>query len=133
MTRLMRPIRAVPLSLMAAGLGFMMTSNAHAESAQPGDVAVLDQPTLVANLKALGYQKRGGIDRALTDSTDAQIRALVHFAGSFSAGGKTYPYTMLGYPPGSGKTAAFQVVIIPLRMHFHGFGKSHNVSVVLHR
>ena len=46
--------------------------------------------------------------------------------------GVTYPYTMLGYPPKSGRSAAFRSVVIPLRMRFMGFGPNGNGVVTFH-
>jgi hypothetical protein len=123
-------LRMLPLGLATAGLVAVSTLS-YGESAPTGEIAVVtDQATLVGQLKALGYQKHGGISRELAESTDAQNRSMPHYSSSFNAKGRTYRYTMLGYAPSTGKTAQLQAVIIPLRMHFRGFGSAHNVSVV---
>jgi hypothetical protein len=137
MTNTIGRIRVVPVSLVAAAcIAATMTSLTYAQSTPSGDftargeVTVMDQATLITQLRAMGHPRHAGISRAISESSDARNSALPHFSGSFSAYGHTYPYTMLGYPPSSGKTALLQVVIIPLRMHFKGFGNARNISVV---
>ena len=129
MPPLIRSIRIVPASVVAACLAIMATSLAQAEPAQPGEVTVLDQPALIERLRAMGYHRRGEIFRPQAESVDATGPTFPQFSGSYSARGRTYKYTMLGYAPDTGKTAELQVVIIPLRMHFRGFGKGHNLTV----
>ena len=82
----------------------------------------MDRQSFQHHLKALGYKTRGGIARAKTDSNDKHFRSLTHFSSSFTVGGVTYPYTMLGHLPRSGRQAEFRSVIVPLRMNFFGFG-----------
>ena len=98
--------------------------------AQNSQVKHLDRFALQAHLKALGHKKRGGIPIATAQSTDARIRALPHFSSSFTVGGVTYPYTMLGYAPRSGATATLKSVIVPLRMNFLYFGANADISAV---
>jgi hypothetical protein len=118
-------LRAIPLSLVAACMTVAMTSATYAQSAlvqnaPTGDVTVMDQATLISQLRALGHPRHGGISRAITESNDARNSALPHFSGSFSAHGHTYPYTMLGYtpsparPPCCGRHRS-------VRMYFHGW------------
>lgn len=92
-------------------------------------VVQMDRQSLQDHLRAMGYKVRGHIGREKTDSGDARYESLPHFTGSFSVGGTTYPYTMLGNPPKSGKPATLRSVIIPLRMQFVGFGPNGDVSV----
>jgi hypothetical protein len=87
-----------------------------------------DQKSLSNQLRARGYKARGGIDRAITDFDDGHQRAFPHFSSSFSVGGQKFPFTMVGYPPRSGRTATFTSIIIPLRMHFLFFGADGSVS-----
>ena len=94
-----------------------------------GAVVQMDRAMLQQHLRALGYKTRGGVGKDKSDSNDPHFRSLPHFTSSFSVGGVTYPYTMLGFQPRSGQTAQLRSVIIPLRMRFFGFGKKHNVNV----
>jgi hypothetical protein len=41
--------------------------------------------------------------------------------------GQTFPFTMVGFPPASGKTANICSVIVPLRMNFVGLGPGDHV------
>jgi hypothetical protein len=101
--------------LVAAQTGF-------AQAPPKGTIVQMDRQSFQHHLKALGYKTRGGIARAKTDSNDKHFRSLTHFSSSFTVGGVTYPYTMLGHLPRSGRQAEFRSVIVPLRMNFFGFG-----------
>jgi hypothetical protein len=92
-------------------------------------VQQIDRVSMRNKLKALGYQKRGGISRAKTDSSDERFQSLPHFSSSFTVGGVTYPYTMVGRPPQSGIPSNIKTVIVPLRMRFAFFGPNQDVSV----
>ena len=50
-------------------------------------------------------------------------RGLPNFSSSFTTAGITYPYTMLGATPSSGRTVRLKTVVVPLRMAFTGFGQ----------
>jgi hypothetical protein len=81
-----------------------------------------DSAAVLNHFRALGYKVRGGVERAAADQVAAQGRTFPTFSSSFSAGGVTYPFTMIGYPPSSGQVARIKSVIIPLRMNFSNFG-----------
>jgi hypothetical protein len=87
-----------------------------------------DRATLTAHLRALGYKARGGVARAVTDRDEARGGSFPHFTSSFSVNGATFPFTMVGFPPASGRTATFKSVIVPLRMNFVGFGANGDVN-----
>jgi hypothetical protein len=87
-----------------------------------------DQAAQDRHFKAKGYKKRGGVEKAKTDRDEAVGQGFPHFASSFSVGGTTYPYTMVGYRPQSGRTSVIKTVIIPLRMNFNYFGDKADVS-----
>jgi hypothetical protein len=80
------------------------------------------------HFRSLGYKVRGGIDKAKTDRDEAEGRHFPHFASSFTVGGTTFPFTMVGYRPQSGRSAYIRSVIIPLRMNFNFFGDSQDVN-----
>jgi len=95
---------------------------ASAQASPKGKIVQMDRESFNRHLRALGYKRRGGIARAKTEGDDEHFRSLTHFSSSFTVGGVTYPYTMLGHPPRSGRQAEFRSVIVPLRMTFYGFG-----------
>lgn len=102
--------------------GHVAAQTAFAQASPKGKIVQMDRESFNRHLRALGYKTRGGIARAKTESEDKHFRSLTHFSSSFTVGGITYPYTMLGHPPGSGRQAEFRSVIVPLRMTFYGFG-----------
>lgn len=111
----------------------LLCLSAAAQAAAPSaraQIIQMDRPTLHQHLRALGHKRLGGVPRAMSESHDPRYRALPHFSSSFSVGGVTYPYTMLGNPPQAGGTTHLKAVIIPLRMNFSGFGSDGSVSVI---
>jgi hypothetical protein len=48
-------------------------------------------------------------------------KGLPSFTSSFTTDGVTYPYTMLGAAPASGRTTELKTVVVPLTMVFTGF------------
>ena len=86
-----------------------------------GRIQWVDPGTFQARLRAAGHRKTGGISKDKTDHEDARFRSLPHFTSSFTDHGTTYPYTMVGYPPQSGKSSRLRSVIVPLRMEFAFF------------
>lgn len=82
----------------------------------------MERQALREHLRALGHLRRGGISKSKSDSSDPAFRSFPHFSSSFSVGGQTYPFTMVGYPPRSGRPVRLRSVIIPLRMRFTNFG-----------
>jgi hypothetical protein len=101
--------------------GLVATQTALAQTPSKGTIVQMDRGSFVQYVKALGHKSRGGIEKEKTDSDDKHFRSLLHFSSSFTVGGVTYPFTMLGYPPRSGRKAEFRSVIIPLRVTFFGF------------
>ena len=87
-----------------------------------------DKKELSDHLKAKGFKVKGGIEKSKTDHDDGRHKSFPHFTSSFTVNGVTYPFTMVGYPPASGRTANLRSVIIPLRMNFVFFGQNFDVS-----
>jgi hypothetical protein len=118
----------VCITVVLASLAVAQTAFAQGLSKGPskgpskGTIVEMDRVSFQEHLKALGYKTRGGIARAKTESADQHFVSLTHFSSSFTVGGVTYPYTMLGNPPQSGLQAEFSSVIVPLRMTFYFFG-----------
>ena len=94
------------------------TGRAASPPAQKPIQVVTDRGAFLKYLHGLGYARKGGIPAATTQSEDAKHKSFPHFSSSFTYQGTVYPYTMVGYPPTSGKAAAIRPVLIPLRMHF---------------
>jgi hypothetical protein len=128
--------RLIRVSMVAGLCGLLLTQSPTAQApSDPGAdarrvIVELDRAAFHDHLKAAGYRKRGGIGREKTDSGDERFRSLPHFSSSFSIRGARYPYTMLGYPPPSGRSARLRSIIVPLRMTFVGFGPNGDVSHV---
>jgi hypothetical protein len=109
--------------------GLLATQTAFAQAPSRGTIVQMDRGSFNRHLKALGYRSRGGIGKAKTDSNDQRFRSLPHFSSSFTVGGVTYPYTMVGNNPRSGRPSQIHSVIVPLRMRFVGFGPNQDVAV----
>ena len=87
-----------------------------------------DAKSLSRHLRAMGYKTRGGVDQTASDRDRDANRSFPHFAASFTVGGTTYPFAMVGHAPKSGRTANIKSVIVPLRMNFAYFGQNQDVS-----
>jgi hypothetical protein len=87
-----------------------------------------DAKSLARHLRAMGYKTRGGVDQAASDRDREGSRSFPHFASSFTVGGTTYPFAMVGNTPASGRTAQIKSVIVPLRMNFAYFGVNQDIS-----
>src|SRR4051812_20523565 len=81
-------------------------------------VQLRDRSELHRTLRAGGYKVRGGIDKSATmKDSDDRSRSFPHFTQSFEYGGVNYPYTMVGYPPRSGRSTEIHSIIVPIRVH----------------
>ena len=87
-----------------------------------------DRQAVMNHFRALGHRTHGGVERAMSDREQALGRTFPTFSSSFSVGGTTYPFTMIGYPPKSGRSTSVKTLIIPLRMNFVFFGNNFDVS-----
>jgi hypothetical protein len=87
-----------------------------------------DRQAVMNHFRALGHRTHGGVERAVSDREQARGRTFPTFSSSFSVGGATYPFTMIGYPPKSGRSTSVKTLIIPLRMNFVFFGDNFDVS-----
>lgn len=87
-----------------------------------------DRVALTNHFRALGHRTHGAVDKATAERVEGEGRTFPTFSSSFSVGGTTYPFTMIGYPPRSGRSASIRTVIIPLRMNFSFFGANQDVS-----
>lgn len=114
MKRILRTFLALAL--------FSRVGHADGPPARKPIQVVTDRAAFLQKLHALGHTKKGGIDKSKTDDDNGKERSFPHFTSSFKFRGTTYPYTMVGYAPASGKSAAIRPVLIPLRMRFLYFG-----------
>jgi hypothetical protein len=80
------------------------------------------------HFKSRGYRLKGGASKAQSERERSEGRAFPSFSSSFTAAGTAYPFTMVGYPPQSGRSSEIRSVIIPLRMNFQYFGANQDVS-----
>src|SRR5215472_5290464 len=80
-----------------------------------------DQIAVTDHFRQLGYRAHGGVERAASERIASEHHTFPTFSSSFTVGGVTYPFTMIGHPPASGRSAFIKSVIIPLRMNFVGF------------
>jgi hypothetical protein len=90
----------------------------------------VDKEILAVRLRAATRNRHGqGIEKSKSDREDGDVKSFPHFSSSFTVGGRnaftgqTFPFTMVGFPPQSGRTANIRSVIVPLRMNFVFFGR----------
>jgi hypothetical protein len=117
--------------LLLAGLFVlpMVTLGASHPPKQVKPVQILQgQKAVVNHFRALGHQAHGNVEKALSDREQKRGRSFPTFSSSFSVGGVTYPFTMIGHPPKSGRASSIKSIIIPLRMNFVFFGDAGDVS-----
>jgi hypothetical protein len=124
-TRSRRRAFAVLVPLAVGACLATMASPATAGSTAGGSKAAVHAITS-SQLRALRAADRmpashAGNAAAVARTTQRQ-RGIPTFSGSFTTDGVTYPYTMVGAAPASGRTARLKTVVIPLRMTFVGFG-----------
>ncbi len=87
-----------------------------------------DQKAVTAHFRAMGHQAHGNVEKAVSDREHERSRSFPTFASSFSVDGVTYPFTMVGHPPTSGRSSSIKTLIIPLRMNFVFFGTNGDVN-----
>lgn len=87
-----------------------------------------DQRSAEKRLRSLGFKRRGAVGRPRSDREGREGRSFPTFSSSFAVNGQTYPFTMVGFPPASGRSAEIRSVIIPLRINFVAFGENGDVT-----
>jgi len=117
------------MAVLAAGLftlpAFAVRGARPSSSAKPVEV-LADQAAVMKHFRALGFLAHGGVEKGASERIRSEGRTFPTFSSSFTVGGVTYPFTMIGHPPASGRAAFIKSVIIPLRMNFVGFGNDHS-------
>jgi hypothetical protein len=96
-------------------------------SGQPIQV-LKDREAATKHFHALGFRTHGGVEKGAAARIASEGRTFPTFSSSFTVGGATFPFTMIGHPPASGRQAFIKSVIIPLRMNFAGFGPNQDQS-----
>ncbi|HTS79197.1 MAG TPA: hypothetical protein VMH40_01240 [Myxococcaceae bacterium] len=107
-------------SLFLCALALPAVAAADPQSKQRGSIVQLrSRSEMHQMLRAGGYKARGGIDKSQTSKDDDdRSRSFPHFTQSFNFGGANYPYTMVGYPPRSGRSVSLESLVVPVRVHF---------------
>jgi hypothetical protein len=135
MEHLMNLRRLVCVCITVVLGGVVATQTAFAQAPSKGTIIHMDRATLREHFKHMGYKTRGGIAKVKTkhdsdgSGNDGSARSLPHFSSSFTVGGVTFPFTMVGHQPSSGQPTSIPNIIVPLRMHFVGFGPNGDVNV----
>lgn len=122
------PLRKLPLLvgllLLVPGLALAASPTGSSPFKVLKPITIIqDRAAFARQLRVEGHRAKGGIAKAETDHEDGRSRSFPHFTSSFNVGGADYPFTMVGYPPASGRTAKIRSVIVPLRMSFVFFEK----------
>ena len=127
--------RLVCLCITVLFGGLAATQDAMAQSPSKGAIVQMDRAALHEHFKHMGYRTRGGIAKFKTNhdsdggGNNGDARSLPHFSSSFTVGGVTFPFTMVGHQPRSGRSTHIPNILVPLRMHFVGFGPNGDVNV----
>jgi hypothetical protein len=117
-TRLAALAVPVATALLMSGL-----TPAVAVTAAPVPVRHLTSADLAKLARSNAHPATRAADAAAVARSRDSERGLPTFSSSYSAGGVTYPYTMLGAAPASGRTTKLKTVVVPLRMVFKGFAQ----------
>src|ERR1700716_896141 len=110
------------LGCIAATTSVLATVSAGVAAASPSTtIGQLTQADLYQLRSAPHQPAARAAHAAAVAKTDDRQRGLPHFSSSFTTAGVTYPYTMVGAAPSSGRTVRMKTVVVPLRMVFTGF------------
>lgn len=112
----------VVTSCIATFMACLLFTSAAWSQVPSKTVTRIDRASAQKMLRTLGYRSHSNVPRSKSQSSDPKYKSFPHFSSSFTVGSQTYPYTMAGYPPASGRMAKIRSVIVPLRMRFQFFG-----------
>jgi hypothetical protein len=119
------PLRARSLALIAGvAAAASMLATGVAAASSPTAVGQLTVSDLYKLARSPHRSAAMAEHAAAVAKTDDRQRGLPTFSGSFTTGGITYPYTMLGAAPATGRTTRLKTVVVPLRMVFTGFDQN---------
>ena len=134
MEHLMNLRRLVCVCITVVLGGVVATQTAFAQAPSKRTITQMDRAALREHFKHMGYKTRGGIAKVKTNhdsdgsGSDGDARSLPHFSSSFTVGGVTFPFTMVGHQPRSGQPTSIPNIIVPLRMYFVGFDPNGDVN-----
>jgi hypothetical protein len=113
------------LGCIAATASVLATVSAGVAAASPSTtVGQLTQNDLYQLARSPHRPAALAAHAAAVAKADERERGLPNFSSSFTTGGVTYPYTMVGAAPATGRTVRLKTVVVPLRMVFTGFSQN---------
>jgi hypothetical protein len=117
--------------VLLAGLAFTQGAFGQSKTRPIKPVVQLDRAALHEHFRQMGFKTKGSIAKSKTirDSEGGVGHGLPTFNSSFTVNGMTFPFTMVGHQPSSGRPSHIPNIIVPLRMHFVGFGPNGDVNV----
>jgi hypothetical protein len=120
MSILRSPLRSVALLASLATTASLLTAGvAAATPVSQGSLADLYQLARSPHRPAALAAHAAEVAKA-----DDHQRGLPTFSSSFTTNGVTFPYTMVGAAPATGRTTRLKTVVVPLRMVFTGFDQN---------
>ena len=125
---LYRCITMAALCLLST-LGFAQANSETSDTSQPIDTpgGFLQGQGALPRFEAASKIS----DDARTAMNQGQIVSVPHFTGSFAVQGTTYPYTIVGGKPQSGRTTEVPVQIIPISLFFEEYVDENGQQLVI--
>jgi hypothetical protein len=115
----MRPVLRAPLAVLLLCLASIQAfADPAPNRVRKPFTRVTDREAFRKETRARGFRAKGGVEQSKTASAEYRTRSFPFFTSSFTSGGVTYPFTMVGTPPSSGRATSIKTVIVPLRMKF---------------
>lgn len=115
------------IGCVAVTASVLATVSAGVAAASPATIGQMTQAELY-HLARSPHRPAARAAHAAAVAKAGDRGGLPTFSGSFTTGGVTYPYTMVGAAPSSGRTVRLKTVVVPLRMVFTGFSQNATFS-----
>lgn len=109
------------LASFAVATSLAVISPAAAPASSPTAIRHLHSADLTALKSADPHPASRAANAAAVARVGNRATGLPNFSSSYSVDGVSYPYTMLGAAPSSGRSTHLKTVVVPLRMVFKGF------------
>jgi hypothetical protein len=109
------------LFVLALGSSFAFAQRAAVTTRQPIAVSSSYFASLKAAPKHTASNKLSAATNAATQNADPRIVSLPNFTSSFTYGGTTYPYTMVGQNPKARQTTVVPTTYVPMSLYFDEF------------
>jgi hypothetical protein len=94
--------------------------------------ATIDAASLQSKLGAGHYERSQRLSATAKSDVHAhRAHSIPTFQGSYSLGGTTYPYTMIGDEPREGRTTHIKSTVLPVSLYFDEFGDANGNNLVL--